>query len=76
MDAVKLTVVGDEMEAEMPCGFLRTHGIACSYRKTDVAGAIGAESGGFAIAGPTGILVHQPDLEAARKLQRMSYLSC
>jgi hypothetical protein len=68
MDAVKLTVVGDEMEAEMLCGLLRTHGIACSYRKTDVAGAIGAESAGFAIAGPTEVLVHQPDLEAARKL--------
>jgi hypothetical protein len=70
MDAVKLTVVGDEMEAEMPCGLPRTHGIACSYRKTNVAGAIGAETGGFAIAGPTEVLVHQGDLEAARKLLR------
>jgi Putative prokaryotic signal transducing protein len=68
MDAVKLTLVRNEMEAEMLCGLLRTHGIACSYRKTDVAGAIGAESGGFAIAGQTEVLVHQHDLDVARKL--------
>ena len=66
--AVKLTVVGDEMEAEMLCGLLRSQGIACSHRKTNVAGAIAAESGGFAIAGPTEVLVHQSDLEAAREL--------
>jgi hypothetical protein len=50
MSAVKLTVVRDELEAEALCGLLRTNGIACFYRKTDSAGAIGAESGGFAIA--------------------------
>ena len=68
MSAVKLTVVRDEMEAEALCGRLRTSGIACFYRKTDVAGAIGAESGGFAIAGPTEVLVNEGDLAAARKL--------
>lgn len=68
MDPVKLTVVGNEMEAEMLCGLLRAHGIACNYRKTDSAGAIGAESGGFAIAGPTEVLVHERDLDAARGL--------
>jgi hypothetical protein len=68
MDAVKLTVVGDEMEAEMLCGLLRSNGVECSYRKTDTAAAISAESGGFAIAGPTEILVHAHDLDAARRL--------
>jgi hypothetical protein len=68
MSAVKLTVVRDEMEAEALCGLLRTNGIACFYRKTDSAGAIGAESGGFAIAGPTEVLVSDRDLDAAREL--------
>jgi hypothetical protein len=68
MGAVKLTVVRDEMEAEALCGLLRTNGIACFYRKTDTAGAIGAESGGFAIAGPTEVLVSEHDLDAAREL--------
>ena len=54
--AVKLTVVGDEMEAEMLCSLLRSQGIACSYRKTDVARAIGA---GFSMGGPREILVHE-----------------
>jgi hypothetical protein len=68
MDAVKLTVVGNEMEAEMLCGLLRSHGIACNHRKSDSAAAISAESGGFAMAGPTEVLVHEHDLEAARRL--------
>jgi hypothetical protein len=68
MSAVKLTVVRDELEAEALCGLLRTNGIACFYRKTDSAGAIGAESGGFAIAGPTEVLVSDRDLDAAREL--------
>lgn len=68
MDAVKLTVVGNEMEAEMLCGLLRSNGIECTYRKTDTAAAISAESGGFAMAGPTEVLVHEHDLEVARRL--------
>jgi hypothetical protein len=68
MSAVKLTVVRDELEAEALCGLLRTNGIACFYRKTDSAGAIGAESGGFTIAGPTEVLVSDRDLDAAREL--------
>ena len=68
MDAVRLTVVSNEMEAEMLCGLLRSNGIACNHRKTDSAGAIGAETGGFAMAGPTEVLVHERDLEAARAL--------
>ena len=70
MSAVKLTVVHDELEAEALCGLLRANGIACFYRKTNVAGAIGAESGGFAIAGPTEVLVSEHDLDAAQELLR------
>src|SRR3954471_15134941 len=65
MAAVRLTVVRDDMEAEALCGLLRTNGIACFHRKSDVAGAIFAESGGFTIAGPTEVLVNKLDVDAA-----------
>jgi hypothetical protein len=65
---VHLTVVPDEMQAEVVCGLLRQNGIACSYRKTDPAAAIGTYGGGYAIAGPTEILVEKDELEAARKI--------
>jgi hypothetical protein len=68
MDPVRLTLVANELEAEILCGALRAHGIECVYRKSDPAAAISALSGGFAIGGPTEVLVHQEDLEAARKL--------
>ena len=35
--AVTLTVVANEMEAEVICGSLRANGIECDYRKTNVA---------------------------------------
>jgi hypothetical protein len=36
-EPVRLTVVPDEGEAEMICGLLRTEGIACYHRVTDVS---------------------------------------
>jgi hypothetical protein len=67
LDAVTLTYVGNEMEAELLCGLLRTNGIECSYRRTDMsAGA--AYGGGSSIAGPTEVLVHERDLAKAREL--------
>lgn len=68
MSAVTLTVVGDEMEAEALCGLLRTNGIKCAYRRSNRSAAVGTYGGGFAIAGPTEVLVDQDDLAAARKL--------
>lgn len=67
MSAVTLTVVGDEMEAEALCGLLRTNGIKCNYRRSDMSAA-GTYGGGFAIAGPTEVLVDEADVEAARTL--------
>jgi hypothetical protein len=62
---VRLTVVGDEMEAEVICGLLRTEGIACNHRQTDMgAGAWEATGSG----GPREILVAPSDLERAREL--------
>jgi len=63
---VTLTVVRDEMEAEILCGLLRENGIECSYRRGDMSG--GGLGGGFALAGPTEVLVNESDLETARAL--------
>lgn len=62
---VRLTVVGDGMEAEAICGLLRTEGIACNHRQTDMgAGAWEATGTG----GPREILVALSDLERAQEL--------
>ena len=62
---VRLTVVGNEMEAETICGLLRTEGIPCDHRRTDMgAGAWEATGSG----GPREILVPPDDLERAREL--------
>ena len=62
---VRLTVVGDGMEAEAICGLLRTEGIACNHRQTDMgAGAWEATGTG----GPREILVAPSDLERAQEL--------
>ena len=66
MALVRLTVVTNELEAEMVCGLLRTNGIACSHRKTDFAAGIA--DGGFSMAGPREVLVGEGNLEAARKV--------
>jgi Putative prokaryotic signal transducing protein len=65
MFEVRLTVVGDAMEAAAICGLLRTEGIACDDRRTDMgAGAWEATGSG----GPREILVASADLERAREL--------
>ena len=64
-DAVVLKVVGDETEAEIVCGLLRSAGLECGYRDTD---AIDSPLEDFTAAGPREILVHAADLEAARAL--------
>jgi Putative prokaryotic signal transducing protein len=62
---VTLTVVANEMEAEVLCGSLRANGIACDYRKTNVAAVwtLGTGAGG-----PIEVLVDESDLEAAQAL--------
>ena len=64
-DTVVLTVVPGETEAELLCGLLRANGIECGYRETD---AIDSPMEDFMSAGPREVLVHEPDLEAARSL--------
>ena len=65
MFGVRLTVVGDALEAAAICGLLRTEGIACADQRTDMgAGAWEATGSG----GPREILVASIDLERAREL--------
>ena len=64
-DAVVVTVVADENEAELACGLLRANGIRCAYRDT---AAIDSPLEDFTAAGPREILVHTDDLDAAREL--------
>ena len=65
MNAVRLMVVGNSMEAETICGLLRTEGTACDHRQTDVGAGAGDAVGD---SGPREILVAQDDLENARQL--------
>jgi hypothetical protein len=62
---VTLTVVPNDLEAEMLCGELRANGIECSYDKTNPAAALGMY--GVGQVGPTAVLVEEEQLEAARK---------
>lgn len=61
-----LTVVHDELEAEMLCAMLRANDIHCFYRKTDIAA--GAWTGVLARGGPVEVLVDEHDAIAAREL--------
>jgi hypothetical protein len=58
-------VVGNSMEAETICGLLRTEGIACDHRQTDMGAGAGDAVGD---SGPREILVAQNDLDRAREL--------
>jgi hypothetical protein len=64
-DQAVLTVVAGETEAEVVCGLLRSAGFECGYRDTETVDSALEE---FTAAGPREILVHAPDLEAARAL--------
>ncbi len=58
-------VVGDSFEAETVCGLLRTGGIACYHRQTNLGAGAGDGVGG---GGPREILVARDDLDSARQL--------
>jgi hypothetical protein len=64
-DAVVLTVVSGEPEAEVVCGLLRSEGIECAYRDTE---SIDTSLEDFIAAGSREILVRASDLEAAKEL--------
>ena len=64
-DAVPVTTVSDEGEAEVVCGLLRSAGIECGHRVTE---EMDSQLHGFASDGPREVIVHKTDLEAARAL--------
>ena len=59
-------MVPDEGAAEALCGLLRSEGIDCHYRDTDVSAA--GIFGGQTFGGWREILVAEDDLERAREL--------
>ena len=66
---VVVDVVATEQEAEVICGLLRSAGIECHPRQTDVgAGA----SDGLSVAGPYEVVVRAEDVESAREVIRGS----
>jgi hypothetical protein len=65
-ETVRLTVVPDEGAAEALVGLLRSEGIECFYRDTDVSAA--GIFGGSTFGGWREVLVDEDDLERARKL--------
>ena len=66
MPLARLTVVANEVDAELLCGLLRSNGIACDFRSTDTAA--GARDGAAGPVGPREIIVDEADLDAAREL--------
>ena len=64
-EAVVLTVVSTEGEADIVRGLLETAGIESAYRDTE---AIESSLEDFTAAGPREILVREEDLEAAREV--------
>ena len=62
-ETVRLTVVPDEGAAEALVGLLRSEGIECFYRDTDVSAA--GIFGGSTFAGWREVLVDEEDLERA-----------
>ena len=68
-ELVVLDVVATEQEAEVIGGLLRSAGIACLTRQTNVgAGA----SDGLTVAGRYEIVVRAKDVESAREVRRSS----
>lgn len=64
-EGVVVTVVSGEPEAEIVCGLLRSAGIDCAYRDTEL---IDSPLEDFTAAGAREILVRDSDLEAAKEL--------
>lgn len=66
-ELVVVEVVASEPEAELLCSLLRSAGIRCTHRVTNV-GAGAAD--GLAVAGPQEVVVRAEDVESAREVLR------
>jgi hypothetical protein len=62
-ELVVVEVVATEPEAELLCSLLRSAGIECTYRVTNL-GAGAAD--GLAVGGPQEVVVRAEDVESAR----------
>jgi hypothetical protein len=58
-------VVGNDAEAEMACGLLRSSGIECGHRPAEVAQGPWQALG---TGGPREVLVAEGDVEEARRI--------
>ena len=63
-EPVRVTIVANEVEADLVCSFLRETGIRCAHRVTTMGA--GAWDGVPTMGGPREILDDPADLEAAR----------
>jgi hypothetical protein len=66
-ELVVVEVVASESEAELLCSLLRSAGIECTYRVTNL-GAGAAD--GLAVGGPQEVIVRREDLESAGEVLR------
>jgi hypothetical protein len=60
-------VVATEPEAELLCSLLRSAGISCTHRVTNLGAGAGD---GLAVGGPQEVLVRREDLARAREVLR------
>ena len=64
-DPVRVTIVPNEVAADVVCTFLRTEGIRCGHRVTNVGA--GSWDGVPNIGGAREVLVDPTDLKVARE---------
>jgi hypothetical protein len=63
-DLVRVTIVPNEVAADLVCSFLRAEGIKCAHRVTNVAA--GSLDGSAGMGGAREIVVGEADADAAR----------
>jgi hypothetical protein len=64
-EPVRLTIVPNEVAADLLCSFLRAEGIRCGHRVTNIGA--GTWDGVPNAGGPREVLVDAGDLDAARQ---------
>ena len=63
-DLVRVTIVPNELAADLVCSFLRAEGIKCAHRVTNVAA--GSLDGVPGMGGAREVVVAESDVDAAR----------
>ncbi len=65
-DLVSVTIVPNELAADLVCSFLRAEGIQCAHRVTNVAA--GSLDGAPWMGGAREVVVAEADVDAARAI--------